>query len=300
MVHHRVPITIRLESFEGPLDLLLYLIQTHDLDISKVSLSKITDQFVAYVRLLQELNFDFASDFLVMAATLVQWKSKAILPNENQDQLAAGEEEEQGMSQEDLLRQLLEHQRFLAAGDDLAQMPRLWEDVFVRPNAKPPTHRIWREMNATDLALSYQDSLTRARKRKQILRKETVSLTEKIMEFGRRLEMGKMTEFAELITLTGDRPETVVTFLASLELSRLKRMRMHQEQTYGPIYLELIETLRGFDMTLASGFDLPPSANLITSVEAAAKAAEIANLSDAEQVQLAAVPPDAAPEGAHL
>src|SRR5437016_12241554 len=80
---NRVPITVRLESFEGPLDLLLYLIQSNELDISKVSIGRITDQYLAYVRLIQELNFDTASEFLVMAATLLHWKSRALLPQED-------------------------------------------------------------------------------------------------------------------------------------------------------------------------------------------------------------------------
>ena len=109
---HRVPITIRLDSFEGPLDLLLYLIQSHELDISKVSISKITDQYLSYVRLMQELNFDIASDFLVMAATMIQWKSKSLLPQEvDPNALLNGEDDV--MSPEELLRQLQEHQRFL-------------------------------------------------------------------------------------------------------------------------------------------------------------------------------------------
>src|SRR5277367_6107561 len=107
----RLPITVRLESFEGPLDLLLYLIQSHELDISKISISKITDQYLVYVRLMQELNFDAASEFLVMAATLLHWKSKAVLPQEKSDDPAAVEGELE-LTQEELVRQLLEHQRF--------------------------------------------------------------------------------------------------------------------------------------------------------------------------------------------
>src|SRR3954468_18404325 len=106
---HRVPITVRLESFEGPLDLLLYLIQSHELDISKVSIGKITDQYLTYVLLMQELNFDAASEFLVMAATLLHWKSRALLPQE--DKLGAqGENGNDGvLTQEELVRQLMEH-----------------------------------------------------------------------------------------------------------------------------------------------------------------------------------------------
>ncbi|MCM2279583.1 MAG: segregation/condensation protein A [Oligoflexia bacterium] len=251
----RVPITVRLESFEGPLDLLLYLIQSHELDISKVSISKITDQYLAYVRLMQELNFDTASEFLVMAATLLHWKSKALLPQEQKADAAAAAEEE--FTQEDLIRQLLEHQRFLAAGQDLAQLPRLGEDVFTRNNRKPPIEKVWKEMSLTDLTLTYQDMLVRARKRTTVLRKETVSLTDKILEFRHRLEVGKLVEMRNVIAILGSKPETVVTFLASLELSRLKKMRLHQEGTYQPIFLELLEQLTDFNMQLASGFDNP-------------------------------------------
>src|ERR1700733_13340889 len=121
---HRVPITVHLESFEGPLDLLLYLIQQHELDISKVSISKITDQYLAYVRLMQELNFDAASEFLVMAATLLHWKSRALLPQEEKTDALGLAGEDGIFSQEDLVRQLLEHQRFLEAGETLAHLPQ--------------------------------------------------------------------------------------------------------------------------------------------------------------------------------
>jgi segregation and condensation protein A len=252
---HRVPITIRLESFEGPLDLLLFLIQSHELDISKISIGRITDQYLAYVRLMQELNFDVASEFLVMAATLLHWKSKALLPQEKDPNAAKNAEEEPGLTQEELIRQLLEHQRFRQAGADLAQLPRLGDDVFTRPNRRPPIERIWREMSLTDLALCYQQTLTRARKRTQVLRKETVSLADKLQDFGRKLSVGKITGMSALWDLNPSRPEKVVTFLASLELSRLKKLRVHQEIVYEEIYLELLESLVNFDPSVASGFD---------------------------------------------
>jgi segregation and condensation protein A len=251
----RVPITVHLERFEGPLDLLLYLIQSHELDITKISISVITDQYLAYVRLIQELNFDTASEFLVMAATLLQWKSKAILPqDEKVDGAVLGAEE---FSQDDLIRQLFEHQRFLEAGANLGQLPRMGEDVFTRNNSKPPIERIWRDMDITSLAMGYQDMLVRQRKRTQILKKETVSLSDKILEFSSKLTLGKPTDMRALMSENPVKPEVVVTFLASLELSRLKKMRLHQEITYSPILIELLQTLQDFDLELASGFDDP-------------------------------------------
>jgi len=252
---HRVPITIRLDSFEGPLDLLLYLIQSHELNVSRISISKITDQYLAYVQLMQELNFDIASEFLVMAATLLLWKSKAILPQEKKDENGVAGAEDAELSQEDLIRQLLEHQRFRAAGEDLAQLPRLGEDVFTRPAPKRAVEKVWRDMEVTSLAMSYQDMLARQRKRTTVLKKETVSLSDKILEFRGRLEIGKPKEMRSLISADPTKAEIVVTFLASLELSRLKKMRLYQQEVYKEIYVELLESLEAFDPNLASGFD---------------------------------------------
>lgn len=259
VTYSRIPIKIQLETFEGPLDLLLYLIQSHELDISKISLEKITDQYLAYIQIMQELNFDVASEFLVMAATLIKWKSKAILPvDPNSVAIEADSDEDDEITQEDLIRQILEHKRFLAAGDQLADIPRLNEDVFTRKNPKQAVERVWREMNINDLALSYQETLVHSRKKRKVLRKETVSLTQKLLDFKDRLEPGKVTPLYDLIPRNPDRPEIVVVFLASLELCRLKKMRIFQQETYSPIYVELLESLANFNFELATGFDEPP------------------------------------------
>lgn len=111
-------------------------------------------------------------------------------------------------------------------------------------------------MDVTSLALGYQDILVRSRKRTQILKKETVSLTGKIQEFAERLQLGKPKEMRALMSALPDRPEVVVTFLASLELSRLRKLRLHQDVTYSPIWLELIETLENFNLeATGSGFE---------------------------------------------
>ena len=207
-----------------------------------------------------------------MAATLILWKSKSLLPQEENLDAGANAEDEQ-FTQEDLIRQLLEHQRFLEAGQNLAQLPRLGEDVFTRTNSKPPVEKVWKEMDITSLALGYQDMLVRQRKRTQILEKETVSLSDKIMEFSSKLPVGKPTDLRSMMSVNPPKPEVVVTFLASLELSRLKKMRLHQDQEviYSPIFLELLETLRDFDLNLAASFEYQNSAGapqpILASVE---------------------------------
>lgn len=259
MAAHRVPITVCLDHFEGPLDLLLYLIQSHELDISKISITKITNQYLSYVRLMQELNFDIASEFLVLAATLIHWKSKALLPEEGTPEDVPSPDAEEALSPEELVHQLQEHQRFLAAAEELSHFPRLGEDVFNRPNPRLPIERIWRQMSLTDLTLSYQDSVLRSRRRRQILKKETVSLNDKIKEFSFRLRPHELMELNALISDPTSRPEIVVTFLASLELSRLNKIKLFQIEVYQPIYLKLLESLENFNFRLATGFDLMQS-----------------------------------------
>lgn len=290
---HRVPINIRVDRFEGPLDLLLYLIQSHELDVSKIAISKITDQYLAYVRLMQELDFDIASDFLVMAATLIQWKSKSLLPTEV-DPNALAADGDDAMSPEDLLRQLLEHQRFLDAGQELARLPLLGDDVYQRPMTRKPTEKVWKSMEVTQLAVTFQDLLVKERKRTTILKKETVSLAEKITDFGDRMEVGKLTGLRALLRDPNSRPETVVSFLASLELGRLKKMRLHQEKVYEEIYVELLESIKGFNTDLARGFDAV-EANIEKQVAAAAAHGEGHAAQTAAAAALGIAPPDAPP-----
>lgn len=256
MISHRGPITVRLDSFEGPLDLLLYLIQSNELDISKVSLGAITDQYLSYVLLMQELDFDAASEFLVMSATLLHWKSRALLPQEEKASDAANADGDGPLTQEELVRQLIEHQKFRQAGANLLQLPWLGIDVFSRANSKPPVEKVWRELNITDLAMSYQEMLVRARKRSHILRKETVSIGDKIKDFADRLQPHERVEIRALLE-SHSRTEIVATFLAALELARLKKMTIYQEKVYSEIYLELLEALTHFDLHLATGFDNP-------------------------------------------
>ena len=249
------PFTIRLEQFEGPLDLMLYLIQSQELDISSVSISKITDQYLQTLRLMQEMDFDIASEFLLMAATLILWKSKALMPKEDEDQ--KGEEEtDLPLTQEQLVQQLMMRQRYLEMAGHLAQRPLLGDDVFTRPNKRPPVEKIWKEMNVSSIATTYQDLLIREQRRSRVvMKKETVSLAEKLKEFGNRLSVKQVTALETLIADKSLKGEWVVGFLASLELSRLKKLKIYQEQVFDPIFIELLEELGDFDVHQASGFD---------------------------------------------
>jgi segregation and condensation protein A len=249
------PFNIRLEQFEGPLDLMLYLIQSQELDISSVSISKITDQYLHTLRMMQEMDFDIASEFLLMAATLILWKSKALMPKD-EDPNAVQEEAEMPLTQEQLVQQLLMRQRYLEMAGQIALRPLLGDDVFSRPNKRPPVEKIWKEMNVSSIATTYQDLLIREQRRARVvMKKETVSLAEKLQEFGKRLTPKQVTALETLIADKNLKGEWVVGFLASLELSRLKKLNIYQEKTFDPIFIELLEALEDFDVSQASGFD---------------------------------------------
>jgi chromatin segregation and condensation protein Rec8/ScpA/Scc1 (kleisin family) len=144
----------------------------------------------------------------------------------------------------------------LAAAAEMAQRPFLDDDVFARPTKRPPVEKIWKEMNVTQLATTLQDLLIRERRRAHIvMKKETVSLATKIQEFARRLQPHQLTALETLVADVKTRGEWVVAFLASLELSRLKKLRIHQQENFAPIYVELLEELLNFDTRQAQGFD---------------------------------------------
>ena len=245
---------VRLEQFEGPLDLMLYLIQSQELDVSTLSITQITNQYLHAIKLMQELDFEIASEFLVMAATLILWKSKALMPKDDENEVL--EEVALPLTQEELVRQLLMRQRYLEAAGRLAQYPLLGDDVFNRPTKRPPVEKIWKAMNMSTLATTYQDLLLREHRRARIvMKKETVSLQEKIQEFGRRLKLNELTSLDTLISDKAIRGEWVVGFLASLELSRLKQVKIHQDKAFDPIFVELLQEMINFDSKQTSGFD---------------------------------------------
>lgn len=247
---------IRIDQFEGPLDLMLFLIQKNELDISSISLHQITDQYVQYVNLMRELNFDVASDFLVMAATLIYIKSKKLLPGgDDEAPLTDGDDDGLPRSEADILRRLRELQSFQEASRRILELPRLNVDIFTRPNVPPPEKQtIWKEMDITQLSLAIQDVLKRARKRTKVIIRESISLPERIAALGRILKVGEMTEFSSVISSESTKGEIVVTFIALLELARLKKLKVFQNEAFGTIYLTLTEEIDSLDPKLMTGF----------------------------------------------
>ncbi len=233
---------VKLASFEGPLDLLLYLIQKDEFDIRQIKIAEITNQYLRTLDLMRDHNLDVAGDFLLMASTLIWLKSRTMLPQT--DELLASEGDEI-MTQEELMRRLLEHQRYRAMAMDFKQMPIMGQDFFKRPlpDEREKREQLLKEMNLTDLTLAFQGMLMRSRRPEIRLKKDRLSIADAAKRIADRLGAQEVSDFQSLFSENPDRNELVVTFLAILELGRLQKIRVLQHVVYGTIYVVLRDRL---------------------------------------------------------
>lgn len=235
---------VKLQDFEGPLDLLLHLIRKNELDIYAIRVSDIANQYLEYVEVMQQLNLDGVGDFLVMAATLAYHKSRMLLPvpEEGQDT-----EEEDGVeSLEALHRRLLEYQRFKEAAFQLQERGLLDRDVFrVRLSEEASVASAGSEMPLKATLFDLLDAFQRVLKRApaetvhEVL-PDRIRVADRMMEVLDLLSVRKSMLFEELFEEAPSRPQVVATFLALLELVRMRVIEAVQMECFGPIYLKLL------------------------------------------------------------
>jgi segregation and condensation protein A len=223
----RLDLTFRLEGFEGPLDLLLHLIQKNELDIFNIPIALVTEQYLEYLQLMKVLNLDIAGEYLLMASTLLHIKSKMLLPKSSQ------EEEAEEDPRAELVRRLLEYQKYKQAALELEQRPLLDRDVFVRlmptePEAGPEEEKI--EVNLLELLEAFRNVLKRVKPEgvHEVLL-EPISIEDKIEEILMFLEReNRSVAFHRLFPEQASRRVVIVTLLAILELVKMKRIRIFQ------------------------------------------------------------------------
>ncbi|MEM6820604.1 MAG: segregation/condensation protein A [Verrucomicrobiota bacterium] len=224
--------------FEGPLDLLLYLIKKEEVDIYEVELGKITDQYLAYLERLEEMDLEVAGEFLVVASNLVYIKSRTLLPVDQQPPEEDVEEEDPRW---ELIRQLVEYKKFKEAAESLEQRALDQEKVFYRqiserqhkPKSKPGLGRV----EVIDLVRAFQQILQAAQERSGFreIYEDKFTVSEKIEYVLERIDQEKKIAFTTLFRETSTRGEIVVTFLAVLELIRLKQIKAIQIDVFGEI-----------------------------------------------------------------
>ena len=230
---------VKLASFEGPLDLLLHLIRKHEVNIYDIPIALITEQYLGYLELMQEMNLDVAGEFLVMAATLIHIKSRTLLPRPDPSQEDAGPEED---PREALIRRLLEHQKYKAAAELLHDRETLRGAQFGRADASVARaagddYEPELEVDLFTLISAFQGVLERARRRPpMVLPPDQISIEDRIQQLLGRLSETEACGFEDLFDDgDGTRSFMIVTFLALLEMIRLKLIRVFQTGGFGPI-----------------------------------------------------------------
>jgi segregation and condensation protein A len=225
-----------LEAFEGPLDLLLYLIKRQNLDILDIPIARITHQYMEYIELMRELQLELAAEYLVMAAMLAEIKSRMLLPR------PGGEEEEEEDPRAELIRRLQEYERYRQAAEDLEALPRLERDLFpavIDFSAKrfvrnPPA------VSLPELLATFAEVVQRAKLfSDHHVRRELLSVRERMSIVLERSRSTEFIEFSRLFTVEEGRAGVVVTLLAILELLRQSLIEMVQNEFNGPIYIKV-------------------------------------------------------------
>jgi segregation and condensation protein A len=231
---------VQLPTFEGPLDLLLHLIEEHELDIFDIPIAFIAAKFVEYVTLMQEVNIDVASEYLVMAATLAHIKSKQLLPVVPADQ--EDEQEPELDPRAELVRRLLEYQKYKNVAEQLAGSPVLGRDVFLRgvQGADAEGAAPIAGLSLFKLLDAFQTVLSRVKATvDHQIDFERFSITDRINELSELLKRRHRMAFVDLFEGQSSRGELIVTFLALLEMTRLRLTRLFQDGPLAPIEVEL-------------------------------------------------------------
>ena len=224
-----------LEAFEGPLDLLLYLIRRQNIDILEINVAAITEQYMQYVNMMSAMQFELAAEYLLMAAMLAEIKSRMLLPRST-------EEEEEGEDpRAQLIRRLQEYERFKKAAEDIDTLPRIGREVHLTSVDLPDLNKTKPEpqVDLKELLVALAEVLRRAQMfESHHVQKEKLSTRERMTEVLARLSPNRFTPFVALFTAEEGRLGVVVTFLAVMELIKESLIEIVQTEPFGPIHVK--------------------------------------------------------------
>jgi len=241
--------TVRIDHFEGPLDLLLFLVRKNEIDIQQIPVLLITQQYIDYIEMMRSLNLEIAGEFLVMAATLLYLKSRALLPKDiNADELVDGQS-----TLEELKRQLLEYQRYREAAHMLKEQNILEKDVFARAkliidDAEMGTAEL-EEVNLFALVSAFKSILERSAEKGVVFEVniEEICVKDKINEILEKLQNTQdALSFERLFDEASTRIVVVTTFLALLELIKMQAIKIYQNRNFGRIYIYQAGSVHSF------------------------------------------------------
>jgi segregation and condensation protein A len=252
-------ILVRIDQFDGPLSLLLHLVQREEVSMRDLDLNHITAQYLDYLQKMQDLNFDVAGEYLFMAATLLHLKSQTAVDETDQSvRIAADGTGLEITTRSELIRRLEELERFQHLGQKLWALPKKGHEIFVKPKVdrKAVENSILTPIDLEQLTATMMDLLRREKRKYTVVKRDRISIKEKLIHLKNTLKVGVTTEFDTLLdkTQTGV-IDKVITFISLLELARLKRLEVYQNEALGTIYVEVKEDLQSFDVDTADGFE---------------------------------------------
>ena len=238
-----------LEAFEGPLDLLLYLIRRQNIDILDIPIAEITLQYVEYIELMKDMQLELAGEYLLMAAMLAEIKSRMLLPRPE------AEDEDEDDPRIELMRRLQEYERFKKAAEDLSELPRMERDIFPT-TVETPERQITTKMpdlTLKELLLAFHDVLKRAEMYSNLhLQREPLSVRQRMSEILSRVKASSFSLFSELFDPKEGRMGVAVTLIAILELLRESTIEVVQAEAFAPLHVRAASSVR-----LVSDDDLP-------------------------------------------
>lgn len=272
---------VHLPHFEGPLPLLLYLIRKEEMDIFNININSITRTYLEHIRLMKELDLEVAGDFVAMAATLIQIKSRMLLPQYNEE----GEIVETEDPRKELVQKLIEYQRYQDAGKQLYARPLLNRDVWARGlredlRGGDEGEIIIEDEGLFGLIASYRRAMKKAERLVHRVRAKTQSIAGRVLEIKDRLLVGTRVMLSELLDI-GEHPyrhQLLITFLSLLELGRLGFVGLFQNEIYGEIYVEPKKTIERNVLERVQEFDSAGAEAVANSIinDAVAEAEELA------------------------
>jgi segregation and condensation protein A len=254
-------ILVKVDRFDGPLALLLHLIQKEEMRIQDLELNTITHQYLEYLQKMQDLNFDLAGEYLFMAATLLYLKSQTVA-DESQDQnlikITAGDMGLEIQTRGELIKRLEELERFQRLGSRLWGLNKKGHEIFVKPRVdrKAIENSILTPIDLQQLTETMMDLIRREKKKYTVVKRDRISIKEKLIRLKSLLIQGQTTQFDKLLD-EGDVGiiDKVITFISLLELARLKKLEIYQNEDLGNIYIDVKESLESFDPETADGFE---------------------------------------------
>lgn len=225
-----------LEAFEGPLDLLLYLIKKQNLDILDVPIADITQQYVSYIDMMEALHIELAAEYLVMAAMLAEIKSRMLLPR-------TSESEDEDDPRAELVRRLQEYERFKQAAQNIDELPRVGREVYLTDAELPELEkeRPVPEVDLRDLLMAFKDAMTRSEMyTHHMIQREALSVRERMSKVLTMISADSFTDYTQLFTIEEGRRGVIVTILALLELVKEQLIDLVQSEPYAAIHIRAV------------------------------------------------------------